>query len=135
MTPRLAAAVLVLEAFLVFFAVLAAHQLSDVPTGLVWGGGLGLVVALVLASGLLRRPGGLALGWALQVLVVLGGLVLPAMFVLGGLFVVLWFFMLRLGRRVDADRAAFVEQWGHPDTWEDGRPPPGAPEAPPPRRH
>lgn len=126
MTARLAAAVLVLEAFLVFFAVLAASQLSQAPAGLVWGGGLGLAFVLLLASGLVRRPGGIALGWVLQVVVVLGGLVLPAMFALGGLFVLLWFGMLRLGRKVDRERAEFVERWGHPDTWDDGAPPAGA---------
>jgi len=125
-TARLAASVLVLEAFLVFFAVLAASRLSDSPAGLVWGGGLGLAVVLLLASGLVRRPWGIALGWALQVVVVLGGLVLPAMFALGGLFALLWFGMIRLGRKVERDRAAFVERWGHPDTWEDGEPPAGA---------
>jgi hypothetical protein len=31
--------------------------------------------------------------------------------------------MLRLGRKVDRDRAAFVERWGHPDTWDDEAPP------------
>ncbi|MEJ5869232.1 DUF4233 domain-containing protein [Pseudokineococcus sp. 5B2Z-1] len=127
MTARLAASVLVLEAFLVFFAVLAASQLSDAPAGLVWGGGLGLAVVLLLASGLVRRPWGIALGWVLQAVVVLGGLVLPAMFALGALFAVLWFAMIRLGRKVERDRAAFVERWGHPDTWDDGQPPAGAP--------
>jgi hypothetical protein len=122
-TARLAASVLVLEAFLVFFAVLAASQLSSAPTGLVWGGGLGLAVVLVLASGLVRRPWGITLGWVLQVVVVLGGFVLPAMFGLGALFVAVWFGMLRLGRKVDRDRAAFVERWGHPDTWDDEAPP------------
>jgi len=126
-TARLAASVLVLEAFLVFFAVLAASRLTDAPAGLVWGGGLGLAVVLLLSSGLVRRPWGIALGWVLQLVVLLGGLVLPAMFALGGLFVLVWFGMLRLGRKVDGDRAAFVERWGHPDTWDDGQPPAGAP--------
>lgn len=135
MTARLAASVLVLEAFLVFFAVLAAFQLTDLPDAVVWGGGLGLAVACLLVAGVVRRPGGLVAGWVLQLVIVAGGVVLPAMYVLGVLFAGIWWYMLRLGRRVDRERALFVARYGHPDDWPTdaagvAHPPPGTPEPP-----
>ena len=42
------------------------------------------------------------------------GLVVPMMFVVGGIFVVLWFVALRLGGRIDRERAAYDAE--HPDT-------------------
>jgi hypothetical protein len=114
MTVRMAAATLVLEAFLVFFATLVAVALSDLPNDAVWAGGGALALACVVAAGTVRRPGGLVLGWVLQVLVLATGFWVPAMFALGGVFVLIWAWLLSVGRRIDRDRAA----------WAAGSPPP-----------
>jgi hypothetical protein len=45
-------------------------------------------------------------GWALQVAVVGLGFLVPVMFVLGGVFGLLWFFSLRLGRQAEATARA-----------------------------
>jgi nitrogen fixation-related uncharacterized protein len=45
------------------------------------------------------------LGWILQVAVLALGFLVPTMFIIGGIFVVLWFFAVRNGQRVDALRA------------------------------
>lgn len=105
MTARMGALTLILEALLIFFATLVAFRLSGLPTGLVWGGGLGLAVACVVASGLVRRPYGMAIGGVLQVLMLLTGLVVPAMWVMGGIFVVLWVWLAWIGQQMDAARA------------------------------
>lgn len=110
MTYRMAAATLGLEAFLVFFATLVAVALSDLPDGAVWAGGSGLAVACVLGAGVVRRPGGMAVGWVLQVLVLATGFFVPAMFVMGGVFVAMWAWLLLVGRRIDRDRAAWAAQ-------------------------
>lgn len=57
-----------------------------------------LVVLLVLAAGLLRRPGGVAVATAVQVLVVAAGLVTWPMFVVGLVFAGIWAYWLRLRR-------------------------------------
>lgn len=110
MTTRMAAATLGLEAFLVFFATLVAVSLSDLPDGVVWAAGTALAVACVLAAGVVGRPGGLAIGWVLQVLVLATGFFVPAMFALGAVFVAMWAWLLSVGRRIDRDRAAWAAQ-------------------------
>jgi len=104
------ATMLVLEAFVVLFATLVAHGLRAAPAGSVWALGGALAVSLVLAAGVQGRPGGLVVGSVLQVPVLLGGLLLPpaaapAMVVVGVVFVALWIASLRLGGRIDRERA------------------------------
>ena len=102
---RLAATCLALEAFLVFFATLAASALSELGTSTVWLGGGALMLLCLLTAALVGRSWGLAVGWVVQVLVVASGLVLPAMFVLGLVFAGLYAWFLRLGARFERDRA------------------------------
>ncbi len=102
---RLAATCLALEAFLVFFATLAASALSELGTSTVWLGGGALMLLCLLAAALAGRSWGLAVGWVVQVLVVATGFVLPAMFVLGLVFAALYAWFLRLGARFERDRA------------------------------
>ena len=116
----MAAATLVLEAFLVFFGTLVAVALSDLDDGVVWGAGGGLALACVLAAGVVRRPGGLVLGWVLQVLILTTGFLVPAMFVIGGVFVAMWAWLLWVGQRIDRDRAAWEAA---PETARETRPP------------
>jgi len=113
-TARLTAATLALEAFLVFFATLVASRSSDLAGGVVWGAGLGLAGACVLAAGVVRRPGGLVVGSVLQVLILLTGFWVPVMWLLGALFVAMWCWMVWIGRRIDRDRAAWTSDT--PDT-------------------
>ena len=101
----IAAAVLVFEGMVIFFATLVALDLSDIDDSTLWWVGGAAAVACVLAAGLLGRRGGYQVGSALQVLVVAAGLVVPAMFFLGVIFAALWFFALYLGRRVERLRA------------------------------
>lgn len=96
---------LVLEAFVVLFAALVAHGLRVADPAVVWLLGGALALSLVLAAGMLRRPGGYVVGTVLQVAVVAGGLLVPLMFVVGGIFAALWVAALRLGARIDRERA------------------------------
>jgi hypothetical protein len=105
---RLAAICLTLEALLVFFATLVASSLSDLPRDTVWAGGGALALACLVGAGMVRRRGGLVLGWVLQALVVATGFLVPAMFGLGALFVAMWTWFLVLGARIDRDRAAWA---------------------------
>lgn len=106
---QFAATVLVLEAFVVGFATLVAFGLRVAEPRVVWGVGGAVVASLVLAAGVLGRPGGYVVGSVLQAAVVAVGVAVPMMFVVGGIFVVLWVVGLRLGGRIDAERAAREE--------------------------
>jgi hypothetical protein len=103
----LCSSVLVLQAIVLGLAIPVALTLSDVDNSLVlWTGGV-LIVLCFVATGLLGRGNvGLALGWLVQVASVLSGFVVPAMFALGLMFGVLWYFAIVLGRKGDAATAA-----------------------------
>jgi ammonia channel protein AmtB len=100
-----AVTVLMSEFFVVLFATLVAHGLQIADRGVVWGVGGAAMIACALATGLVRRGrAGYVLGTVVQVLLVVSGLALPSMFVIGGIFVVLWIVSLRVGARIDTER-------------------------------
>ena len=100
-----AMSVLVSEILVVLFATLVAHGLEVADRGLVWGVGGGAMLACAVAAGLLRRGrAGYVLGTAVQVLLIVSGLVVATMFIIGGLFAVLWIVSLRVGGRIDSER-------------------------------
>lgn len=102
---QFAATILVLEAFVVGFAALVAFGLRAADPAVIWGLGGGLALSLVLAAGVLGRPGGYVVGSVLQVAVLAVGVVVPMMWVVGGVFVILWIVALRLGGRIDRERS------------------------------
>ena len=62
----LCASTLIGEFFVIGFAGLVAMQLSDLPTATIWTvSGVAMLLS-VLLCGMLTRPGGVQLGWALQ---------------------------------------------------------------------
>nr|KEP22837.1 hypothetical protein DA06_15520 [Georgenia sp. SUBG003] len=100
-----AVTVLMSEFFVVLFATLVAHGLDVADRGVVWGVGGAAMLACAVATALVRRGrAGYVLGTAVQVLLVLSGLVVPTMFVIGGIFVVLWIVSMRVGARIDVER-------------------------------
>ena len=109
----LCSAVLSLEAIVVLLAIpVVTTNGSTHNTALVVVLGLLLSLALLLAVGTLRRSWGLTVGWLLQIAVLAIGFLAPAMFIVGGIFAVLWFSAIHQGRRVDAIKAA--RQAGQP---------------------
>lgn len=115
---------LLLEVFVVIFATLAVWGLRNSEFGrgplqiessaAIWV--LGGVLALVLAI-LSRAQGsaaGRAAGSVAQLPVLAMGLLVPMMYLVGGIFVALWFYALRLGARVDRERAEYDA--AHPET-------------------
>ena len=97
----LASTVLLCEAFVVVFAALVAKDLSGLSTTTALVGG-GVVASIcLLLCGMLRARWAYAAGSALQVVLVLSGFIVPAMFLVGGLFAALWVTALRLGAKGD----------------------------------
>ncbi|PFG42738.1 uncharacterized protein DUF4233 [Isoptericola jiangsuensis] len=122
--PQFASTVLQLEAFVVAFAALAMFGLRDSvfekgllvldSTAAMWTLTGVLFVVLMVLSRMVTRPGGYVAGTVVQVPVLALGLLLPMMYLVGGIFVVMWFVALRLGERVDTERAAYDAE--HPET-------------------
>lgn len=114
--PRSAAltlgqSILALEAFVGLFA---AAYLASTPVatgaevrrpGPVWGIGVVLVVAFVVAAGAQRRSWGRPVGRILQVPMLAAAVVSIPVAVVGRGFVALWFTALRIGNRIDRERA------------------------------
>jgi hypothetical protein len=69
------------------------------------GIGLGLGALCVVAAGLMRTRVGLPLGWAVQLLSIALGFVIPVMFALGIVFLALYAGSYVLGAKIDRERA------------------------------
>ena len=93
-----AAAVLVLEAVVVLFVPRGIAQTGPGLTGFRLTFLLTLAVLLILAAGVQRRPRGLIIGTVLQVPLVLTGLFNSVLWVIGGIFALLWLYLLQLRR-------------------------------------
>lgn len=102
---QFASTVLLLEAFLVLFATLVAFGLRVAAPVTVWLVGGVLMVVLVMLSRLLGQPGGYVAGSVVQLVVLAGAFVIPQMIVLGVVFCGMWVAALRLGGRIDRERA------------------------------
>ncbi|GEB53474.1 DUF4233 domain-containing protein [Streptomyces cacaoi] len=105
----LCASTLVGEFFIIGFAGLVAMQTSDLSTATVWTVS-GVAMALcVLLCGFITRPGGVVLGWILQIALIASGFVVPTMFFLGACFAGLWWASVHFGRKIDEAKARFAE--------------------------
>ncbi|MFE9383387.1 DUF4233 domain-containing protein [Streptomyces sp. NPDC007025] len=104
----LCASTLIGEFFVIGFAGLVAMQTSELSAATVWTvSGIAMVLCLLLC-GVLTRPGGVQLGWALQIALVASGFVVPAMFFLSACFAGLWWASVHFGRKVDEAKARFA---------------------------
>ena len=111
----LAASVLGLESFVVLFAGLVARGLGGAGGGAAGSAGTGgaalgvcagLALACLVAAGMLRSRAGYVLGSLLQGAVLATGFWVTSMFFLGAVFGALWVVALRVGARIERERAA-----------------------------
>jgi hypothetical protein len=94
------AALLVLEAIVVGLALLVLPKFGNGATPLGLGLIAGLAIAMVVAATLQRRSWGPALALALQVATVACGLIVPALGVMGLVFLAVWGGVLLMRRDV-----------------------------------
>lgn len=105
------AAILSLEAIALGLTTPVLIGVADVDVVPALVIGLGLTVLCVLTAGMLRRPWAYSVGWGIQVAAVALGVVVPVMFVLGGIFALLWGMADFLGRRIEQERAEAYAAW------------------------
>ncbi|MFI7338115.1 DUF4233 domain-containing protein [Streptomyces sp. NPDC050085] len=106
----LCASTLIGEFFVIGFAGLVAMKDDSLSNGVVWTVcGLAMLLS-VLLCGMVTRPGGVQLGWALQAALLVSGIWVPVMFFLGACFAALWWASVHFGRKVDEAKARWAEQ-------------------------
>ena len=91
-----ASAILLLEGIAVLFVPRGIAQSGPGLTGPRLTILIVLAVLLVLACGLQRRPRGLLIGTVLQVPLVLTGFLGSAMWLVGGIFALIWLYLLQI---------------------------------------
>lgn len=92
-----------MEILLVGFALLLAKDQTS-QAGLYFGFAILLINILALAS--FRNKLGWILGWAVQILLILYGFYIFAMFFMGALFLALWITAIVVGRKGEAIKRA-----------------------------
>lgn len=108
------AAILILQAVVFGLTTPVMISVADVDVSTAVWVGLGLTVACVLTSAMLRKHWAYVAGWAIQIASLGLGFVIPMMFFLGVIFASLWAGAFFLGRKVDtekAERAVIEGQW------------------------
>ncbi|HEX6932247.1 MAG TPA: DUF4233 domain-containing protein [Streptosporangiaceae bacterium] len=101
---RLTATVLLLEAFVIALTIVPAVKLADAsPATAGAAAGVAVLAAIVLAV-LARRllPVTLVGGSLLQALIIASGVVLSVMYIVGGIFALLWVTGIWLGHRTES---------------------------------
>ncbi|GAB2539073.1 DUF4233 domain-containing protein [Brachybacterium huguangmaarense] len=117
---------LLVEALVVFFAALVAHQLIPEHRGATWTLALATAVALLATAGLLRRGAWpYLLGALLQIPVIAMGVLVPAMWVVGPILAAIYVYGVLAGHRWDAekdevDRRVLAERAAAEGTAPDG---------------
>jgi hypothetical protein len=95
-----AAGILLLEGIAVLFVPRGIAQSGEGLSGLRLPLLLGLSLVLILAAGIQRRPRGLYIGTALQVPLLLTGLLNGVMWFVAGIFVLIWLYLLQVRKEL-----------------------------------
>lgn len=97
--------VLFFEAILFGLATPVMIGVYEIERSYALWAGVGLSVFALLTIGLLGRPFGYIVGHLIQIAAIAMGFLVPAMFVIGGIFAALWGSAYLLGKKIQADRA------------------------------
>ena len=107
MRESLGSIVLGFELVIVFLGALVLFGLKSLPPAVALGGGAVLILLMIVAIGLLRYPVGVIIGWAVQLIVIAAGLLVPAFYIVGAIFAAMWTYVMIVGGRIDhRDRLA-----------------------------
>jgi hypothetical protein len=100
--------------FLIGMTVFGLGILTPPELG-IWGG-IGLCALIIVALGLMRFGRvGIGIGWAVHVLMLASGIVLPMALIVGVIFTALWVYCMVKGARIDRDRERFIREQSQGD--------------------
>ncbi len=109
----LGSVVLIFEAIVVFLGGLVIYGIAELPESVPrwWGivAGAALALAMVILAALLRYRWALALGWAVQLVIVAGGFLVPALALIGLIFGTIWGYATIKGASLDARNARLAQ--------------------------
>ncbi|MGW2020263.1 DUF4233 domain-containing protein [Streptomyces sp. NPDC001927] len=106
----LCASTLIGEFFVIGFAGLVAMKDDSLSMATVWWVcGVAMLLS-VLLCGMITRPGGVQMGWALQIALIASGFFVPVMFFLGVAFAALWWASCHYGAKIDEVKARWAAQ-------------------------
>jgi len=111
-SPRrgMASAILFLQAIVLGLTTPVMISIENVSWQAAVAVGCGLCVVCLLLSGMLRQRWAYGAGWLVQVASIVLGVVIHMMFVLGGIFFILWWAAMALAHKIEHERsAAFAE--------------------------
>ncbi|PCN48234.1 hypothetical protein Csp2054_07365 [Curtobacterium sp. 'Ferrero'] len=95
-----------LEAVMFFFPMLVTFGKHTLPPLVAFGGGIGAIIVLALASRLTGNRAGVWFGWLLQAAILATGFIEPFMFAVGAVFLALWIYCFAKGGQLDRQNAA-----------------------------
>ncbi len=101
--------VLVFEWLILALGIPVAVNTAGVSAPAAWGVFGVATVLIALAVGTITKPTGVVLGWMVQIVIVLSGIVVPLLALLGILFAGLFYAAIRLSARVDRVKATDSE--------------------------
>lgn len=120
MQRRLCAAILFFEAIAFGLSTPVLFSLTSASTRTVLLVGPGLTIGCILVAGLLRYRFAFGLGWALQVAAIATGILVPAMYFLGAIFLALWATAYFLGQKIEVERAEWERTGQYPGAPTEG---------------
>lgn len=100
-TESLLGIVLVLDALMLFFVMLAFFGLDLLPPVAAFGAGIASIVVCALLGRMIAKPWAQAAGWVLHAGFIALGFVLAPMFFVGIAFAALWVYCFVMGRKLD----------------------------------
>lgn len=112
-SPRrgMAAAILFLQAIVLGLTTPVMISVENVSWQAAVSVGCGLCLVCLLLSGMLRRRWAYPAGWLVQIVSIVLGVVVHMMFVLGVIFLVLWWGAMALSRKIEREKAAAYAEY------------------------
>lgn len=99
-------AMLFMQAIVVALSVPVMISVEHIAKPTAMSVGFGLAAACLLIIGTLGRSWGYVLGFLVQFATVATGILVSMMFFIGAMFALLWYGAWRLGRKIEAGKAA-----------------------------
>jgi hypothetical protein len=112
-SPRrgMAAAILFLQAIVLGLTTPVMISVEDVSWQAAVAVGCGLCLVCLVLSGLLRHRWAYVAGWLVQIVSIGLGVVVHMMFVLGAIFLALWWGAMALSRKIEREKAAAYAEY------------------------